>query len=56
MGPGTRCFKDQLVQLQTYQEHFFNDKSAILLHPKLDEIKILHHRVKNMRKRCGVRR
>ena len=36
MGPRTRCFPYQRVQLQTYESRipFFNDKSAILLHPR----------------------
>ena len=35
MGPGTRCFPYQWVQLQTYESRdtIFNDNSAILLHP-----------------------
>ena len=36
MGPKTRCFPYQRVQLQTYESRilFLNDKSAILLHPR----------------------
>ena len=36
MGPRNRCFSYQRVQLQTYESRilFFNDKSAILLHPR----------------------
>ena len=35
MGPRTPCFPYQRVQLQTYESRiFFNDKSAILLHPR----------------------
>ena len=35
MGPRTRCFPYQRVQLQTYESRIlFNDKSAILLHPR----------------------
>ena len=36
MGPRTRCFPYQRVQLQTYESSIFflNDKSAILLHPR----------------------
>ena len=37
MGPVTRCFSYQRVQLQTenrVQNTIFNDKSAILLHPR----------------------
>ena len=34
MNPRTPCFSYQRVQLQTYESRiFFNDKSAILLHP-----------------------
>ena len=36
MGPRTRCFPYQRVQLQNHEFRilFFNDKSAILLHPR----------------------
>ena len=35
MGPRTRCFPYQRVQLQTYESRIlFNDKSAILLRPR----------------------
>ena len=43
MGPRTHCFPYQGVKLQTYgsRNTFFNDKSAILLHPRTRRNKIV---------------
>ena len=41
MGPRTRCFPYQRVQLQTYESRIlFNDKSSILLHRRTRRNKI----------------
>ena len=58
MGPRTHCFPYQRVQLQTFESKIlFNDKSAILLHPRTRRIKKnFASQRQMMRKRCRMRR
>ena len=55
MGPGTRCFTYQCVQLQTYESRtlFLMLSLQYYCILRLAEIKTLHHRDKIMRKDAG---
>ena len=58
MGPGTRCFRYQWVQLQTYESRTLYLMTSLRYDCilGLSELITLHPRDKIMRKRCRMRR